>query len=288
MIVPILVAAVAIRSVRGAAYVGCIDPASIPSGTTTTGSDLDTCINSCTSSYAFYDNGSGTCTCASSGGSNSAYEEAQNSGGTCSSDQASAWLLNTAFGFNICAETTTTNGRTRTNFPASADACFTACADYPYAAWTRYDAAYLCICADEMTPETPENCQGGAASSGLYAFQQSVVVPTGNARRQLRERLRRAQVTQYQYCPSGLTGCIVGSDSEAFECIDTKADLESCGGCMNGLYGPTVRNSTSVGVDCSALPNVALGGVTCTRGRCEVSACKYGYALVDNQCVRML
>ncbi|WWD08450.1 hypothetical protein V865_006562 [Kwoniella europaea PYCC6329] len=147
---------------------------------------------------------------------------------------------------------------------------------------------YVCLCAEENIPDDSQACQGAAASSGFYVYTHSVTTPTGVARRQLKERLRQAQASRFQYCPSGLTGCIIGSDKEAFECVDTQADLEACGGCMQGLYGPTYRNSTATGVDCSALPNVALGGVTCTRGQCEVSACKYGYALVDNECVRML
>ncbi|WWC65101.1 uncharacterized protein I303_107715 [Kwoniella dejecticola CBS 10117] len=292
MIVPlILTAALAARSVRATAYVGCVDPANIPAGSdATTGTDVSGCIAYCSSSsipYAFYSNVDGSCTCGSASGDPSIYEESQNTGGSCASDQASVWLDDTPFSFQGCTEETQTGGTTRSTFPGSIEACFSSCT-FKYAGITRYSFGYFCMCTEELTQVGSANCQAGLAGHGLYVYEQAVIEPTQIARRQLRERRRLAESTKHQYCPSGLTGCVVGRDPEAFECVDTQADLESCGGCMNGLYGPTIRNSTSSGVDCSALPNVALGGVTCSRGQCEISACRYGYALVDNQCVRML
>ncbi|WVW80893.1 hypothetical protein I302_102884 [Kwoniella bestiolae CBS 10118] len=292
MIVPIIIAALAIRSVEAATYIGCVDPANVPAGSSTTiSTDVNACINFCTTASttdAFYSNVDGMCTCTSSSGSFTIYEQAQDSGGTCSSDQASAWILNTPFGFSGCYSQTVSQGRTRTTFPSSPEGCLANCATYEGAALSRSNNLLVCQCADTLDGDGAEVCQPASASGGFYLYGQSLTEPTALARRQLRERLRRAQIARNQYCPSSLTACMIGCDHEAFECIDTQADLEACGGCMNGLYGPTVRNAIATGVDCSALPNVALGGVTCTRGQCEVSACKYGYALVDNQCVRML
>nr|XP_019051130.1 hypothetical protein I302_01579 [Kwoniella bestiolae CBS 10118]OCF30060.1 hypothetical protein I302_01579 [Kwoniella bestiolae CBS 10118] len=239
MIVPIIIAALAIRSVEAATYIGCVDPANVPAGSSTT---ISTDVNACI-----------------------------------------AWILNTPFGFSGCYSQTVSQGRTRTTFPSSPEGCLANCATYEGAALSRSNNLLVCQCADTLDGDGAEVCQPASASGGFYLYGQSLTEPTALARRQLRERLRRAQIARNQYCPSSLTACMIGCDHEAFE-----ADLEACGGCMNGLYGPTVRNAIATGVDCSALPNVALGGVTCTRGQCEVSACKYGYALVDNQCVRML
>ncbi|KAK6906652.1 hypothetical protein I204_00537 [Kwoniella mangroviensis CBS 8886] len=291
MIVPIIIAALAIRSVRGAAYVGCVDPANIPTASgSTTGTDVTGCISYCSSQsspYAFYSNADGSCTCSSSGAALSAYEASQDSVGSCAADQASAWYINTNYAFDSCGDSVTNANGGRTSFVASAEACLSGCTTAT-AVFGRLAGSYMCTCASQTTNDAPNACQGGQAGSGLYLYTLSSVEPTGVARRQLKERLRRAQAIQHQYCPAGLTACLIGSDREAFECVDTRADLESCGGCLGGLYGPTTRNATSTGVDCSALPNVALGGVTCTRGHCEVSACKYGYALVNKECVRML
>ncbi|WWD08349.1 hypothetical protein V865_006461 [Kwoniella europaea PYCC6329] len=105
MIVPIIIAALAIRSVRGAAYVGCVDPANIPAASaSTTGTDLSGCMNYCSSQslpYAFYNNADGSCTCTGSGAAYASYEDAQDSGGTCASDQASVYYIDTDYSFNI-------------------------------------------------------------------------------------------------------------------------------------------------------------------------------------------
>ncbi|WRT70649.1 uncharacterized protein IL334_007647 [Kwoniella shivajii] len=294
MIVPvILAAALLVRSAHASAYLGCIDPAAIPSPSgSTTGTDLGDCISYCSSAsaaYAYYDNSDGACTCSTSDPAVSAYENAQDSGGTCASDQASVHFLNTDYAFSSCSSTITSEGTARTVFVTTPAQCFTSCAGtYGSAGISHYGSTYVCFCAQVNHADDSQVCQGATGDGGIYIYNRDVVTPTAVARRQLKERLRRALATKHQYCPSGLTACIVGTDPEAFECVDTQADLESCGGCMNGLYGPTVRNGTFPGVDCSTLPAVAMGGVTCTRGQCEVSACSYGHALVDNQCVRMV
>ncbi|WWC92250.1 uncharacterized protein L201_007204 [Kwoniella dendrophila CBS 6074] len=295
MIVPILIAiaALAARSVIGAAYVGCLPPASIPSTTsTTTGVTLDGCFSFCDSSaYAFYQSATSDCSCGSVSGSSAIYTGSQDSSGACAADEASGWLLHTAFSFEACYESTGSNTNLRTTFPDTPEACFASCATYGGAAFSPVGGRYVCQCATDITGDGPEACPSGSRDDGgFYLFKQAIEPqPTGgNSRRQLKERRRRAEALKHQYCPTSLTACVVGSDFESFECVDLRSDLESCGGCMNGLYGPTAGNNTTIGKDCSAIPNVALGGVTCSRGQCEVSACKYGYALVNNQCIRML
>ncbi|WVQ63271.1 uncharacterized protein L199_001422 [Kwoniella botswanensis] len=291
MIVPIIIAALAIRSVFADTYIGCLNSVSSYEVTQTSLS-LDGCQSYCsTYTYAYYSNADGTCYCGNTNLAASEFQTAQDSSGTCASDQISAWISSTPFAFQGCSTDTTTGGSSRTSFVSSVPQCFTNCAAYPVISLGRTGSLVLCQCAGEYISTTPATCQGGSSgTSGEYLYVQSLdAEPTGgNARRALKNRRRQIEATKYQYCPSSLTACVIGSDQDTFECVDTQGDLESCGGCMGGLYGPTAHNATSTGVNCSALPNVALGGVTCTRGRCEVSACKYGYALVDNQCVRML
>jgi hypothetical protein len=49
-----------------------------------------------------------------------------------------------------------------------------------------------------------------------------------------------------------------------FECINTWANLEACGGCP----GSQKEDGTPSGVDCTALPNVDV--VSCVEGACAI------------------
>ena len=44
------------------------------------------------------------------------------------------------------------------------------------------------------------------------------------------------------------------------------------------------RTSAELTYSCSAIEGVGLGGVTCTAGRCVVSACDEGYKLDGENC----
>jgi hypothetical protein len=72
-------------------------------------------------------------------------------------------------------------------------------------------------------------------------------------------------------CPSGLEACplygLIGGD---YECIDTKVELESCGGC----------SSIGEGQDCAAIEgvwNVGCENGTCA-GKCRHSDLSIFYA----------
>lgn len=82
------------------------------------------------------------------------------------------------------------------------------------------------------------------------------------------------------HCDSGYTACGVywssRLTSDAYECVDTKNDLESCGGCSIPLH-----RGSPLGTDCTSLPGVA--DVSCMKGSCYVHKCMPGYQLaVDN------
>ncbi|KAI0785313.1 hypothetical protein BC629DRAFT_1288808 [Irpex lacteus] len=88
---------------------------------------------------------------------------------------------------------------------------------------------------------------------------------------------------QRSLCPAGHTACgVFGFNSQdAWECIDTKSDLESCGGCTVE-FGRT----PALGVDCTAIP--AVMDVSCVAGRCAVQRCQPGFVASANKayCVR--
>ncbi|CAL1694226.1 unnamed protein product [Somion occarium] len=104
--------------------------------------------------------------------------------------------------------------------------------------------------------------------------------PSGHPKRELEIQKRSAS------CDRGLTACgIYGWSglpaSQAWECIDTQRDLESCGGCAIPLTLGTPR-----GIDCTSIPGVA--DVSCSVGSCVVHRCLPGFvvSLDKTFCVR--
>jgi hypothetical protein len=77
-------------------------------------------------------------------------------------------------------------------------------------------------------------------------------------------------------CPGTKDACLVPGASGRFECLDTQAELESCGGCRFGAVG---SNSTAVGEDCTITPGAAEGASSCIRGECVAFACQPGWSL---------
>jgi len=108
-------------------------------------------------------------------------------------------------------------------------------------------------------------CEGGGSTTTT-----STPAPSANPQKppahhkRAAAKARRSVLTcpdAMQACPiSGLTG-----PTGDFECIDAKAELESCGGCV----------STGEGQDCTAIEGV--WNVGCEQGRCAVYTCAQGY-----------
>ncbi|TRM59091.1 hypothetical protein BD626DRAFT_509712 [Schizophyllum amplum] len=103
--------------------------------------------------------------------------------------------------------------------------------------------------------------------------------PSGSLSRPKKRRLS-SRVTTYEQARStcgsrqnvcGIAGREGGHD---FECIDTTATLDSCGGCMTP-HGFLVSSPQASGVDCSALPNVIEVG--CVASKCVVNRCKASF-----------
>ncbi|EJU00473.1 hypothetical protein DACRYDRAFT_23351 [Dacryopinax primogenitus] len=84
-------------------------------------------------------------------------------------------------------------------------------------------------------------------------------------------------------CPKGLSLCGIQSSwsNTNWECIDTRSDLESCGGCLVGVMG-----TSGTGVDCTAIEGVE--DVACNEAKCQVFSCASGYRVSDcgTSCVR--
>ncbi|KZP00166.1 hypothetical protein CALVIDRAFT_552979 [Calocera viscosa TUFC12733] len=96
-------------------------------------------------------------------------------------------------------------------------------------------------------------------------------------------RKRDTYVFNDNMCPKGQSLCGIQSSwtKTDWECIDTKTDLESCGGCVLGVMG-----TPGDGVDCTAIEGVE--DVACAAGHCQVFSCASGFRVSDcgTTCVR--
>ncbi|GAA5898559.1 hypothetical protein JCM8208_004697 [Rhodotorula glutinis] len=68
-------------------------------------------------------------------------------------------------------------------------------------------------------------------------------------------------------CPVGEQACPIFPRMGTYECLDTRSELESCGGCTSKGHGE----------DCTAIRGAQ--GVTCESGACHVYTCQVGWAL---------
>ncbi|WWC58727.1 uncharacterized protein I303_101271 [Kwoniella dejecticola CBS 10117] len=89
------------------------------------------------------------------------------------------------------------------------------------------------------------------------------------------------QSKRSENCPVGLSKCSVGAlGSGLWECIDTKSDIESCGGCMYPTPSELNPLALSQGVDCTSL--AGTNGVSCVQGQCQIQSCAKGFELKIN------
>ncbi|WVF70004.1 hypothetical protein IAT40_004790 [Kwoniella sp. CBS 6097] len=191
------------------------------------------------------------------------------------------------------------------SLPRSSADCATTCRNVysvQYSVWQ--DASSECYCGDTapraLSPSFDVDITAGSVSgctdnTRYYTYMLETSLNTHEAgaygdeastfvRRQLRERIQIARDRALRaICPNHMTACKVSSADEAsFECIDTLAELESCGGCVHGEF----NNATGIiGSDCSNSVGVAFGASTCQDGQCVAFACKKGYTLIDGECI---
>ncbi|TBU59822.1 hypothetical protein BD310DRAFT_876522 [Dichomitus squalens] len=123
-----------------------------------------------------------------------------------------------------------------------------------------------CVC-----PDPDSICNGQCQSS----CPSSVAIPRRRAAAAYNRASERRRMCQRGYTACGITEQR-GRATEPWECIDVKADLESCGGCMTPFdaFSP-------IGVDCTAIRGVA--DVSCRHGRCLVRRCTSGYAVTSDR-----
>ncbi|OCF56600.1 hypothetical protein L486_05452 [Kwoniella mangroviensis CBS 10435] len=130
-----------------------------------------------------------------------------------------------------------------------------------------------CVYPDGATPNSCEactfDCPEGEAVCGDQCIAEGDTCASGIARRKRGLLGGNANFL----CTKGQTACAIPSSRffthGGYECVDTHADVESCGGCTFAFPGQTQ------GQDCTALPNAI--DVACNAGSCVVQQCAKGF-----------
>ncbi|WVW85014.1 hypothetical protein I302_107050 [Kwoniella bestiolae CBS 10118] len=252
---------------------------SFPSGSFSSATDCAAQCGGYTYSYLFY---YGQCVCSNTGPSATSLTDGDED--TCAQRSSiSVNIVSTTFDSTTCYSD---QDFAAADFPGlypitDPKQCLNSCANDRLAVLQSEDSAgWYCGCASS-TDSTPVSC----TDTSLFVFNHPAgATASGLARRNAREAVAQAKRDRiFNVCPGGMTACLVPGleKNEAWECIDTQNDMESCGGCLHGTFN---NATTAVGVSC-AKPGVKLGAATCAAGKCLISECKDGFKLVDSQCV---
>ncbi|KAE9411126.1 hypothetical protein BT96DRAFT_249514 [Gymnopus androsaceus JB14] len=122
--------------------------------------------------------------------------------------------------------------------------------------------------------ETTQCCEPDAPSTSTQTSKPSSTPKTSKNGHGKRHHISR----DVSACPSGLDACpISGLTAGDYECLDTSAELESCGGCT----------SIGQGQDCTAIKGA--WNVGCEVGSCKVYSCAAGYMMSadSTSCVQL-
>jgi len=128
-----------------------------------------------------------------------------------------------------------------------------------------------CVC---KSPNT--ECNG---QCGYYPHGCSSSVPR-SLNSQIRVKANGRPVTFHEaqtFCGRDQV-CGIYSKPDAFECVNTKRAIDSCGGCTIPFHG---GSHPTPGVDCSALANSLQA--SCVKGQCVVKKCTKGYEVTASK-----
>ncbi|ORX36703.1 hypothetical protein BD324DRAFT_681473 [Kockovaella imperatae] len=167
--------------------------------------------------------------------------------------------------------------------------CFSSCGPYTWASWINNGGTFCGCWADSAPSFTNDQ----TCTYPVYKHTAGSTDASGIYRKRDAAPKRMLAGSNGVSCPGNLLPCLVAPTSDpswedSYECLDTVSDLEACGGCPYGLHpaaSPFIGSAVDFGQDCSAIPGVALGGVTCAASSCVVTACRAPYELDNGICV---
>ncbi|KAI0770393.1 hypothetical protein C8Q74DRAFT_1369565 [Fomes fomentarius] len=164
-----------------------------------------------------------------------------------------------------------------------ATACCFCCSGF-YTDQTAQDHCFDCPVRGAFSPLGATSAQqcGKSPGSGLTQCKMSgEKCPNGGGSSPT--GMYRGRSVRRDACPKGHKNCPVYGLTphgrgylRAYECVDVRNDLESCGGCAAN-DSPFGERAADGGRDCSAIPNV--DSVTCMGGECVIAKCSNGHRL---------
>ncbi|MBW0522603.1 hypothetical protein O181_062318 [Austropuccinia psidii MF-1] len=123
--------------------------------------------------------------------------------------------------------------------------------------------------------------EGGSQYCGICPGDRSCTSPSGRARRSLPSAAAKSTSSSFN-CPKPLVSCPISrpnslTSSGAYECLDVREEITSCGGC----------ETLGEGLDCTSLKGVKSAG--CAEGKCVIFSCKdrYKYDRSENVCRKL-
>ncbi|WWC88381.1 uncharacterized protein L201_003292 [Kwoniella dendrophila CBS 6074] len=269
-------------------FVGCTtyQPADTSSATFK-GFSLSTsaCTTSCSGYIYSYYSSDSLCTCSNLDPSPADLQTGQS--GTCTtSGQYEVNVVSTTYDSTTCYpfyEFTSEFGSFSVTGPKQ---CLYSCRDRSYAislAQPSGGGSYSWYCSCSNNPMKIGTSSTTCGGSQYYVFNHPAYAKASQlAKRNAHEQASKKRNTK-ELCPGGLTACLVPGleQSNAWECVDTQNDIDSCGGCVYGSYN---NASISIGQPCNQ-KGVSLGAATCVSGQCSISKCQDGFDLIDNECI---
>jgi hypothetical protein len=221
-------------------------------------------------SYLYGSAGQATyCFCSNDGPATESIVEGDATDGSC--EPGDFWVYQTSSPYSFDGCYTSLDPRipmAKTTVP-SPDACFAKCGSKHFAAFIPEEEGYSCACSSTKPGTGPaEFCaqheiyvyrqdQSASTSAGTSTTEsggsglvlQRDLKPRASTakRRRIYQENKRKRGAPVAHCPAPLTACAIPGHAEGFECIDTTAELESCGGCTAGVFGDS--NTTVAGVE---------------------------------------
>ncbi|KAI0094901.1 hypothetical protein BDY19DRAFT_901977 [Irpex rosettiformis] len=143
----------------------------------------------------------------------------------------------------------------------------------PTDGWYWHTGAGCCAPHHPVPPSSPPpTCKPGCSwNPDSSKCNPQPPTPPSNPHPQPSHHYKRHMKSRaITLCPLGLEACPIQglmTSSGDYECLDTTAELTSCGGCA----------STGIGQDCTAIEGV--WNVACNIGKCKIGSCASGYKL---------
>ncbi|ORY27747.1 hypothetical protein BCR39DRAFT_536933 [Naematelia encephala] len=233
------------------------------------------------SRYSFWQQDEALCQCSNELGDNDIFIPSLSPIASCPTDSSAVTQLRTPFRLDKCYSTISPTRHAISPAVSSASECLSHCSTHAHASFVREGSDVACTCFDAATFGEPEVC--GSEPSTVAVYRRGVSTH-GRKKKAARPKTKNVKQAPMSVCEQGKNQCpgVAGG----LQCLDWQNDVESCGGCTE-LTQATV-SLYPAGVNCSLLPGVESGKVSCRSSKCFIEECRVGWTLIRGTCVKTL